>query len=534
HAAETPLNLPADARDIRLHLSAGAPGLFRQALDELLSYPYGCVEQTASRLLPLSLAMPLMAGAEPRVLDRLRLVLQNSRLRLVHLADADARFGWWGGSQSDAFLTAYAYYADWHATQALGLTLSEEHWMRALSLYAEQADTLPLLHRALVLDFAHTLGLPVKSLLEGLLTAFPDLPPTPEPVIASTQTPASTRVPDAAGVIATGETPALPLAPEPADVRTSLVFEAPDSADGLAAARVLSARLAQTVKVPLPEAFAKALPAAQTHLEAHPNPFLQGVRLHRQRVTAAQAADLLATLAPQQPTLERALILVWLYRSLGDMPANDLNPGAGWVRVTDALSEAVWQWQGEIPPTQLNRPEGVADGIFAQVRYRSADASGATPVTLTRKLWRLIPGEAAFAFSVKAVAPDEPLSSSQLYLDEIVVRTAGTAEDAPLRYGVVEVPLPPGADVERTTWGMQISGLGGAEAAALEKARHEPGQLAYTVPLDAVRGEVRLRHLVRFSQKGDFSLPPARYWRMYAPEQQAWEQDSPWAQVKVE
>src|SRR5690606_24737371 len=149
----------------------------------------------------------------------------------------------------------------------------------------------------------------------------------------------------------------------------------------------------------------------------------------------------------------------------------------------------------EIPPTQVNRPEGVADGIFAQVRYRSADASGATPVTLTRKLWRLIPGEAALPFSGKAVSADEPPPSSQLYLDEIVVRTAGTAEDAPLRYGVVEVPLPPGADVERTTWGMQISGLGGAEAAALEKARHEPGQLAYTVPLDAVRGEVRLRHL---------------------------------------
>ncbi|MNN41425.1 hypothetical protein D3C81_1555440 [compost metagenome] len=126
---------------------------------------------------------------------------------------------------------------------------------------------------------------------------------------------------------------------------------------------------------------------------------------------------------------------------------------------------------------------------------------------------------------------DKPISSDDLYLDEV---TLTTEQAQALRYGMLEVPLPPGADVERTTWGIQVSGLGTTEAAPLEKARHEPGQLLYAVPVDTLAGELRVRHLLRFSQKGQFNLPPARYVRLYAPEEQALEQQSALARLKVE
>lgn len=112
--------------------------------------------------------------------------------------------------------------------------------------------------------------------------------------------------------------------------------------------------------------------------------------------------------------------------------------------------------------------------------------------------------------------------------------TLTVPEDTALRYGMLELPLPPGADVERTTWGIKISGLAGDEATTLERARNEPGELFYGVPVDSLSGEQRFRHLVRFSQKGSFNLPPARYLRLYAPKQQALEAKPALAKVKVE
>ena len=58
---------------------------------------------------------------------------------------------------------------------------------------------------------------------------------------------------------------------------------------------------------------------------------------------------------------------------------------------------------------------------------------------------------------------------------------------------------------------------------ALDGARHEMGQMSYAVPVDSLSGEIVLRHLLRFSQKGQFALPPARFHRMYQPAQQAFE-----------
>jgi uncharacterized protein YfaS (alpha-2-macroglobulin family) len=150
-------------------------------------------------------------------------------------------------------------------------------------------------------------------------------------------------------------------------------------------------------------------------------------------------------------------------------------------------------------------------------------------VTITRRLSRLVPGDEAFTFKLEAVG-GKPLSSDSLYLDEVII-TSKAAK--PLRYGMLEVPLPPGADVERTTWGIKLLGKTGTEPAALEKARFEPGQMAYAIPVDALSGELRLRHLVRFSQKGQFDLPPVRFTQVYAPQYQAQERKPALGQVTV-
>lgn len=498
----TALQLPADARDIRLRLDDSAAALFRGSLDDLLAYPYGCVEQTSSRLLPLSVAYPLLAGGEPRIRDRLRLILQNSRLRLVQMAGPNAYFTWWGdATDSDAFLTAYAYYADWYASRALEISLPPEHWQRVLELYATLADQTPLLQRALILGFARDMQLPVQTLVGGLLD---DLAKAGE-----------------------GEDTQLP-----SDVDVSLVMAEPDSRLGLAVARVLAAGLAKDAKVPLPAPFAKQLDAARLTVNKSDQPFAQAVQLSLAAPDAARARSLLARLGPQQSTLERALALTWLQRALAQAPAAEaLKPGKDWAEQQGPSGERYWQWQGQGVPAELILESPPSRAVAASLSYRSAEApSNPLPVSISRRLLRLVPGDKAFEFKVEELG-DKPISSDQLYLDEVTVKTD---QAAALRYGMLEIPLPPGADVERTTWGIQVSGLGGTEATSLERARNEPGDLLYGIPVDSLAGELRFRHLVRFSQKGEFALPPARYVRLYAPSEQALEQQPALARVKVQ
>jgi uncharacterized protein YfaS (alpha-2-macroglobulin family) len=500
-SGDTALTLPADATDIRLRLDDSPQALFRSALDDLLSYPYGGVEQTASRLLPLSIAYPSLSS-NPQVRDRLRLIMQNSRLRLVQMAGPSASFTWWGqDGEPDAFLTAYAYYADWYASKALELSLPPEHWQRVLEVYSKQAKNTPLLQRALILSFAKQMQLPVNTLLSGLMD---DL--------------AKAGDGNAANLMDDGE--------------DSLVMSDPDSALGLAAARALTASLAKQSKVTLPDAFNRQVPDAQQRLAVSSQPFAEALNLSLQAFDQAHAQQLLQRLLPQQSTLERALALSWLQHSIEQAsPTIALAPGEGWKKNYGNTGEMYWTWQGATPvPAALSLTGTQERPLRAALSYQTQQpAIGPMAVTITRRLSRLVPGDEAFEFKLEAVGT-KPLSSDSLYLDEVII-TSKAAK--PLRYGMIEVPLPPGADVERTTWGIKLLGKAGTEPTALEKARFEPGQLAYAIPVDALSGELRVRHLVRFSQKGQFNLPPVRFTQVYAPQHQAQEQKPALGQVTV-
>lgn len=499
-SGDTPLTLPADATAIRLRLDDSPQALFRSALDDLLSYPYGGVEQTASQLLPLSIAYPVLS-ADPQVRDRLRLIMQNSRLRLVQMAGPAAYFTWWGQEgEPDAFLTAYAYYADWHASKVMDLTLPPEHWQRVLEVYAKQAKNTPLLQRALILSFARQMQLPVNTLLSGLMGDLAKAGGTAESLTD--------------------------------DGEESLVMGAPDSALGLAAARTLTASLAKQAKVVLPDAFNRQLPDAQQRLAVSSQPFAEALDLSLQAFDQARAQALLQRLLPQQSTLERALALSWLQRSIEQAsPTIALAPGEGWKKRYGAAGEMYWTWQGATPVPSVLSLSGIQDRpLRAALSYQTQQAPvEQMGVTITRRLSRLVPGDEAFQFKLEAVG-NKPVSSDSLYLDEVII-TSKAAK--PLRYGMLEVPLPPGADVERTTWGIKLMGKAGSEPSELEKARFEPGQMAYAIPVDALSGELRLRHLVRFSQKGQFNLPPVRFTQVYTPQHQAQEHKPALGQVTV-
>ena len=85
------------------------PGSVAAALDELVQYPYGCVEQTMSRFMPAVVAGEAMkkAGLRSPAAQRLPEVVAQALSRLAEFQHADGGWGWWKDDESNDFMTAY-------------------------------------------------------------------------------------------------------------------------------------------------------------------------------------------------------------------------------------------------------------------------------------------------------------------------------------------------------------------------------------------------------------------------------------------
>ncbi|WP_305039808.1 alpha-2-macroglobulin family protein, partial [Escherichia albertii] len=500
------LMLPEQASNIRLQSSETPQDIFRNNLDALIEEPWGGVVNTASRLIPLSLAWRTLADHQSAAANDIRQMMQNSRLRLMQLAGPGARFTWWGEDESgDAFMTAWAWYADWQASQALGVTQQPEYWQHMLDSYAEQADNMPLLHRALVLAWAQEMNLPCGTLLKGL---------------DETISQRGVKTED----LSTEDT---------RNINDSLILGAPESPLADAVAKVLSSTLmkkAQLTSIVMPQVQNDAWQKAANSNQ----PLARTVILLNSGGDAIQAAAILRGLTTQQSGIERALAMNWLAKYMSTMPPVVLPaPVGAWAKQKAAGGGEYWRWVGQGVPETLSFGDELPPQNV-QIRWcepaKNVQQSH-VPVTVERQLYRLIPGDEEMSFTLQSVTSNE-IDSDSLYLDEI---TLTSEQDASLRYGQLEVPLPPGADVERTTWGISVSkpSTGKQKGQLLEKARNEMGELSYMVPVKELKGTVTFRHLLRFSQKGQFVLPPARYVRTYAPAQQRFAVGDVWAGMQV-
>lgn len=505
--ADTRLNLPADARDIKLSLAQGASGHFARIADDLLDYPWGCVEQTASRLLPLAFVYRSLPSDAPR-LREMSQTLATQRLRLVQMAGPEAIFGWWGiGTSESAWLTAYAYYADWHASRALGLKLPAGHWEQAATAYTKYSKDEPLALRALSVWFMQEMELPVKTLVEGLVQ---DAEKLPAPAKAAF------------------------------NPRNSLWLGS--GAGGDAITLTLIAQMAKQQQVALSSDLGHRADAARDILRNQDGPG-QALLAMEGKVSRDDAGRALAALGPAYPTLDRALALIWWNKALGGTPANVAAlpaPKGNWQASGSPLGAPTWRWAGSDQPAAIQLPAAPTAPLTGFVRYRSAETEkGKLQVTIERKLFRMVAASApkpkpansaqgniggnlageAVEFTLEPVKDDE-LLANELYLEEVRLSASGEAP----RFGLLEVPLPPGADVERGTWGIRVKNLNGdGEVLPIDRARSQSGELSYAVPVDQISAGKVIRHLVRFGNRGNFVLPPARFYRMYQPEEKAFE-----------
>jgi alpha-2-macroglobulin len=487
------LNLPADARDVQLRAVGEGAALWQPVADALLDYPYGCVEQTASRLIPMALALKALPDTQATA-NPLRAQLYASRLRLASMAGPDAVFGWWGrGTDSSIFLSSYAYYADYLATQTLGIQLPASHWQRLTDIYSKQHATEPLAHRAVALWMMREMGLPTTTYVRGLVTALQ------------------------AGSTAAGK----------AGPGQSWVLGEADAQH--AVALVLGAQLAKSESVPWPAELTNPLETARASLASVPQLFPQTLLMLTGASDTANVQEALRKTAESEPTFDRAIALAWLAKTSNlqnrsEVP--DVKLDAAWKNIVSATGGKLWlpSAADAALPSNAKLTEPLNQTITFAVRYNSfVRDKTSLAATVSRKLYRL--DRDGKGFTKVAVNPADGLSTTALYLDEVTVSSSKT-----LRYALVEIALPPGALLENSTWGINLTG--DKEPQPLERAVGEATRTGYNVPLDKVEGSKTVSHLLRFGQKGTFGLPSARLWRMYQPEGKAYEAGSavqPWS-----
>ncbi len=283
----------------------------------------------------------------------------------------------------------------------------------------------------------------------------------------------------------------------------------------------------------MPTNWASSVLEAKSKVTENQPPFLNSLLILHKKVTSTLTekessliADLLSRLSPESSTLERALSLSFLNSVIASqmkvVPSTlELNFGSDWLKAKSTLGRVVWEFKGKV----LNKVAPISNlpiDTVAKVNFDSySDESSSLPLKISRSFAKLdIEKDEGHTFKASAVSVGlSELSNDDLYLDTIDI-----VADGPQMYqfGLLEVALPPGAEVDQTTWGLKVKDASGKDV-ILGSPSFQNGRNSYSVGVDKFKGSMRIHHLIRFSQSGEFSVPPVRYFKMYAPAQKAFE-----------
>ncbi len=125
---ELPGNAIQGATAVTLDIAPGYAGVVESALEFLVNYPYGCVEQTMSAFLPDVLAhraFARMGMSMPRTEEELARMVNSGLARLYKFQHWDGGYGWWEHDDSSLWMTSYVLYGLQRAKRS-GFHVSEE------------------------------------------------------------------------------------------------------------------------------------------------------------------------------------------------------------------------------------------------------------------------------------------------------------------------------------------------------------------------------------------------------------------------
>jgi hypothetical protein len=122
-------------------------GTILKALDDLVGYPYGCVEQTMSRFLPTIIVAntlnELKIPLKSNTLTEMPEMVNAGLKRLYNFQHADGGWGWWTNDNTHPYMTAYVIYGMNLAKQA-GYSLDEEVYKKGVeNLNTQLSNEVP-------------------------------------------------------------------------------------------------------------------------------------------------------------------------------------------------------------------------------------------------------------------------------------------------------------------------------------------------------------------------------------------------------
>lgn len=136
---ELPEDALGGATRVQLEVSPGYAGVVQQALEFLVNYPYGCVEQTMSAFMPDVVACRAFTQLNvpaPRSQGEIARMVDSGLARLYKYQHRDGGFGWWEFDQSDAWMTSYVLFGLDRA-KAAGFDVSEQAIEAAVGYMSE-------------------------------------------------------------------------------------------------------------------------------------------------------------------------------------------------------------------------------------------------------------------------------------------------------------------------------------------------------------------------------------------------------------
>jgi uncharacterized protein YfaS (alpha-2-macroglobulin family) len=144
-----PIKLPSDAQladgSFDLSASASSIGPVLGNFENLISYPYGCTEQTLSRLIPSvvarRLSKELNVEMSPEMNEKFKEAAAIALPKLTEYQHEDGGWGWWRDDQSDPYMTAHVL-EGYHLLRAVGVNIAPDRMVNAKNYLAASVNTL--------------------------------------------------------------------------------------------------------------------------------------------------------------------------------------------------------------------------------------------------------------------------------------------------------------------------------------------------------------------------------------------------------
>lgn len=543
HEGENTLTPREDFSSLKVRVVSGAMDEVSRIAKQLMDYPFGCIEQVTSRILPLAILMDGLKDLprdDPRQIGVRRLT-ETGRARLLALAGPDYHYGWWGDSlQDDALMTAYANLSLFETARVLGVASNPDSYKGIMSAYEKTGTSQSLDQRAFAVWVVSRVGLSAQNLAMGVAMG---LKQEAVRLGFSAQTVFAPANYDF--MSARYETLATTL-----DARswqqlaiTALFLDLSGAVDVMTVAGMDVEAVMQEV--------------LNRKMELDPMLVALAVKRQRQKTGALPQSEsdmtsLLRRVSFATPTLQRALTLLLLTdRSV---------PGTAKSKPQIAAKDDSWTTQllssgaklYHFKPGQKNpvlTASAVTDSSVAfALEYESTKPNPERQaVEMSRQLFALTRDDATGEYRAKSSGSEDwEVTTDGVYLEVIELNSS-----AGLKFNVLDVPLVPGANIEPTTWGMRIplkdidpSHIDPEEEIDITQPDPQapdttivvgkkkivktvyldlvdsPTQerdLGYAVPFmrdDA--GHMRLYRLIRFRDAGQYQVPSARLMQMYS------------------